>query len=287
MQAYSRKAYWCTPNGFRCAEVIHSCPPWVGCPAHLVAIGRASGFYRRMLSARERRPGLPPPVESMNSKLNWLRASVLGANDGIVSTAALMAGVAGAGMGPAGILTAGVAALTAGALSMAVGEYVSVSSQRDSERAAIRREQAFLEENPDGQIDQLAHMYEERGLSPATAHKVAEELTEHDPLSAHLDIEYRLDPDDLNNPWSAAFASMLSFATGAFIPLIATVIFPAQYAIWAIAGSTLVALLITGIVSARIGASSRTKSSLRVVVGGMAALGATFLIGSLFNTPVH
>lgn len=240
-----------------------------------------------MQSARERRPDLPPPVESMNAKLNWLRAAVLGANDGIVSTAALMAGVAGAGTGPGGILTAGVAALSAGALSMAVGEYVSVSGQRDSERAAIEREQQFLSENPDGQIDQLAHMYEERGLSPATAHQVAVELTDRDPLTAHLDIEYRLDPNDLNNPWAAALASMMSFALGAFIPLIATVIFPSQYAILAIAGSTLVALLITGIVSALIGASSRRKSSLRVVVGGMAALGVTFLIGSLFNTPVH
>ena len=240
-----------------------------------------------MQSARERRPDMPPPVQSMSAKLNWLRAAVLGANDGIVSTAALMAGVAGAGMGPAGILTAGVAALTAGALSMAIGEFVSVSSQRDSERAAIEREERFLADNPDGQIDQLAHMYEERGLSPATAHKVAEELTEHDPLSAHLEIEYRLDPEDLNNPWAAAFASMMSFALGAFIPLIATVIIPSQYAIWAIAGSTLLALLITGVLSARVGESSRRKSALRVVVGGMAALGATFLIGSLFDTPVH
>lgn len=240
-----------------------------------------------MQSARERRPDLPPPVESMNAKLNWLRAAVLGANDGIVSTAALMVGVAGAGTGPAGILTAGVAALSAGALSMAVGEYVSVSGQRDSERAAIRREQQFLTENPDGQIDQLAHMYEERGLSPATAHQVAVELTEQDPLTAHLDIEYRLDPDDLNNPLAAAFASMLSFAAGAFIPLIATVLFPAQFAVLAIAGSTLLALLTTGIVSARIGESSRRKSAGRVVIGGMLALGATFLIGSLFNTAVH
>ena len=113
----------------------------------------------------------------MASKLNWLRAGVLGANDGVVSTSALMVGVAGAGTSIAGILTAGVAALVAGAFSMAVGEYVSVSSQRDSERAAIRRELRELDENPEGQIDQLAHMYEIRGLSPETAHLVAVELT--------------------------------------------------------------------------------------------------------------
>ena len=240
-----------------------------------------------MLPARVRRPDLPPPVNSMTSRLNWLRASVLGANDGIVSTAALMAGVAGAGTGQGGILVAGVAALAAGSLSMAVGEYVSVSSQRDSERAAIKREQEYLETNPDGQIDQLAHMYEERGLTPHTAHLVAEELTAHDPLTAHLDIEYRLDPEDLNNPWAAAFASMVSFALGALIPLLATVLIPNEYALAAIAGSTLLALLTTGIISARIGEASTLIASTRVVVGGMLALAVTFSIGLLFNQPVH
>lgn len=239
-----------------------------------------------MRSARERRPDLPPPIDSMSSRLNWLRAAVLGANDGIVSTAALMVGVAGAGTGQTGILLVGVAALTAGSLSMAVGEYISVSSQRDSERAAIRREQQFLEQNPEGQVDQLAHMYEERGLSPATAHQVALELTEHDPLTAHLDIEYGLDPDELNNPWAAAFASMVSFALGAVIPLLAAVLFPNELALPAIVGSTLLALLATGVVSARVGEASTLVASTRVILGGMLALALTFAIGTLFDAPV-
>lgn len=236
--------------------------------------------------ARDRRPDLPEPVESMTSKLNWLRAGVLGANDGIVSTSALMMGVAGAGTSPAGILTAGVAALVAGAFSMAVGEYVSVSSQRDSERAAIRREQQWLDENPDGQIDQLAHMYEERGLSPDTAHRVAEELSARDPLRAHLDIEYGLDPDDLNNPWAAAVSSAVAFTMGALIPLAAAVVFPNAWSPWPIVVATIVALVVTGFISARIGAAGKRVAMLRVLIGGTIALGATYAIGMLFNTPV-
>lgn len=229
---------------------------------------------------------MPPPIPSLNARLNWLRAGVLGANDGIVSTAALMVGVAGAGTGAFGILTAGVAALVAGSCSMAVGEYVSVSGQRDSERAAIKREATLLEENPDGQVDQLAHMYELRGLQPATAHQVAVELTERDPLTAHLDIEYQLDPEELNSPWAAAIASLFAFAIGAAIPLLATVFTPHEHAVWAIALSTLVALIITGVVSARVGVSSKRQATFRVLIGGMLALGITFLVGSLFNTSV-
>ncbi|MGO3135010.1 MAG: VIT1/CCC1 transporter family protein [Agrococcus casei] len=239
-----------------------------------------------MQSASQRRPDMPPPIPSLNARLNWLRAGVLGANDGIVSTAALMVGVAGAGTGAFGILTAGVAALVAGSCSMAVGEYVSVSSQLDSERAAIKREATLLEENPDGQVDQLAHMYELRGLQPATAHQVAVELTEHDPLTAHLDIEYQLDPEELNSPWAAAIASLFAFAIGAAIPLLATVFTPHEHAVWAIALSMLVALIITGVVSARVGASSKRQATFRVLIGGMLALGITFLVGSLFNTSV-
>ncbi|WP_425844046.1 VIT1/CCC1 transporter family protein [Agrococcus sp. TSP3-2-1] len=237
--------------------------------------------------ALQRRPDLPPPVGSIASKLNWLRAGVLGANDGIVSTAALMVGVAGAGTSPAGVLTAGVAALVAGAFSMGVGEYVSVSSQRDSERGAIRREEQFLADNPDGQIDQLAHMFEERGLSPATAHTAAVELHERDPLRAHLSIEYNLDPDDLNNPWSAAAASAVAFSLGSLIPLLAALFAPSAWMPWPIVVATMVALLITGFVSARIGASGKRVAMFRVLIGGGIALAATYMIGTLFDTPVH
>ena len=237
--------------------------------------------------ALQRRPDLPPPVASMTSKLNWLRAGVLGANDGIVSTSALMVGVAGAGTSVAGVLTAGVAAMVAGAFSMGVGEYVSVSSQRDSERAAIRREVALLEANPDGQIDQLAHMYEERGLNPATAHQVAVELTHADPLRAHLDVEYNLDPEDLNNPWAAAASSAVAFTLGSLIPLLAALLSPGAWMPWPIVVATVVALLLTGVVSARIGASSKRAAMFRVLIGGVIALAATWFIGSLFGTPVH
>jgi vacuolar iron transporter family protein len=237
--------------------------------------------------ALQRRPDLPPPVESMASKLNWLRAGVLGANDGIVSTSALMVGVAGAGTSLAGILTAGVAALVAGALSMAVGEYVSVSSQRDSERAAIRRELRHLDADPEGQIDQLAHMYELRGLSPETAHLVAVELTAADPLRAHLDVEYKLDPEDLNNPWAAAASSAVAFTLGSLVPLLAALLSPAAWMPWSIVVATVVALLITGVVSARIGGSGKRRGMLRVLIGGVIALAATWSIGALLGAPVH
>ncbi|WP_072312715.1 VIT1/CCC1 transporter family protein [Agrococcus sp. Marseille-P2731] len=237
--------------------------------------------------ALQRRPDLPPPVESMTSKLNWLRAGVLGANDGIVSTSALMVGVAGAGTSAAGILTAGVAALVAGAFSMGVGEYVSVSSQRDSERAAIRREQVLLDAAPDAQVDQLAHMYELRGLTPRTAHLVAVELTDADPLRAHLDVEYKLDPEDLNDPWSAAGASALAFTLGSLVPLLAALLSPAAWMPWPIVVATVLALVATGVVSARIGASSKRAAMVRVLLGGGIALAATWAIGSLIGTPVH
>lgn len=237
--------------------------------------------------ALQRRPDLPPPVESMASKLNWLRAGVLGANDGIVSTSALMVGVAGAGTSAAGVLTAGVAALAAGALSMAVGEYVSVSSQRDSERGAIRREQQLLMTNPEGQVDQLAHMYEERGLSPETAHLVAVELTAADPLRAHLDVEYKLDPEQLNNPWAAAASSAVAFTFGSLVPLLAAVFSPSAWMPLPIVVATVVALLITGLVSARVGASGKRVAMFRVLIGGVIALAATWLIGSLFDVPVR
>lgn len=237
--------------------------------------------------ALQRRPDLPPPIESMTSRLNWLRAGVLGANDGIVSTSALMVGVAGAGTSFGGILTAGVAALVAGAFSMGVGEYVSVSSQRDSERAAIDREMVLLHADPAGQIEQLAHMYEERGLRPDTAHRAAVELTEADALRAHLDVEYRLDPDDLNNPWAAAAASGFSFTLGALVPLLAALFSPAAWMPWPIIVATVIALLLTGGVSARIGGSGKTRGMLRVLIGGIIALAATWFIGSLFDTPVH
>lgn len=237
--------------------------------------------------ALHRHPDLPKPVASMASRLNWLRAGVLGANDGIVSTSALLVGVAAAGGGQPAILTAGVAGLVAGALSMGIGEYVSVSSQRDSERAAIRRERTYLEADPVGQEAQLAHMYEERGLSPATAHAVARELTTKDALRAHLDVEFRLDVEDSpNNPWAAAAASGLAFTSGSLVPLLVAMIAPLAWAPWSIVAAVTLALLLTGFVSARLGGAGRRRAMGRVLVGGLLALAVTHAIGLLLGTAV-
>ena len=153
-------------------------------------------------------------------RLNWLRAAVLGANDGIVSTAGVVMGVAGATTDHTAILVAGVAALTAGALSMAAGEYVSVSAQRDSEKAMLALEAEELEKMPETEQRELARMWREKGLSRETAERVAAELTEHDALRAHAEIEFGIDPDELTNPWHAAWASMVAFTVGGLIPLL-------------------------------------------------------------------
>ena len=152
-----------------------------------------------------------PQGGGLNQKLNWLRAGVLGANDGIVSTAGLVVGVAGASAERGAIATAGLAGLVAGAVSMALGEYVSVSSQRDSEKAQLAKEARELRDDPEEELAELAGIYEAKGLSPATARTVAEELTAHDALAAHLDAELGIDPDELTSPSKAAAASALSF----------------------------------------------------------------------------
>ncbi len=162
-------------------------------------------------------------------KLNWLRAGVLGANDGIVSVAGLVVGVAGATTGRGPLFTAGIAGLVAGAVSMALGEYVSVSSQRDSERALLALEKRELAEQPQEEFAELVALYQRKGLQLITATQVARELTDHDALAAHLDAELHLDPDDMANPWQAAGASALSFTLGALLPLLAILLPPAQW----------------------------------------------------------
>src|SRR6478609_2076630 len=162
-----------------------------------------------------------PHRSGIAQRLNWLRAGVLGANDGIVSVAAIVVGVAGATTATAPILTAGVAGLVGGAVSMALGEYVSVSSQSDSEKALIEKERRELEEMPEQELAELAGLYEARGLSPETAQQVAIELTAHDVLAAHLSAELNIDADDVVSPWHAAFASALAFTLGGILPLLA------------------------------------------------------------------
>jgi len=217
-------------------------------------------------------------------RLNWLRAGVLGANDGIVSVASLVVGVAGAGAGVPAILAAGVAGLVGGAISMALGEYVSVSSQRDSERALIAQEKRELREMPEEELAELALMYRRRGLTEATAEQVARELTAHDALSAHLEVELHIDQDDLVSPWQAAASSALAFTVGALLPLLAILLPAPEWRVAVTAVAVLVALAITGTISARLGGSSAPRAVVRLVVGGALALAATYAIGALLGT---
>ncbi|MCI0155564.1 VIT family protein [Leifsonia shinshuensis] len=226
-----------------------------------------------------------PHREGLAQRLNWLRAGVLGANDGIVSVAAVVVGVAGATSSVPAILTAGLAALVGGAISMALGEYVSVSSQRDSEHALIAKERRELAEMPEQELAELTGLYEAKGLKPETARQVAIELTEHDALAAHLSAELGIDQDDVVSPWHAAFASAIAFTIGGILPML-TILTPAAIRIPLTFVVVLIALAVTGYVAAWIGGSSPGRAMLRVVIGGALALAATFAIGALLGTTV-
>ncbi len=216
--------------------------------------------------------------------MNSLRAAVLGANDGIVSVAGLVMGVAGATSDRPTIFIAGLAGLVAGALSMGAGEYVSVSTQRDSERALIEKETRELEEEPEAELAELAEMYRQKGLSEETARTVALELTEGDALRAHLDIELGIDPDELTNPVHAAGASMIAFTVGALLPVLTILLFsPSLRAIVTLVAVGL-ALAVTGFVSSRIGGSPARPAVLRNVLGGVLAMSITYAIGYLAGT---
>jgi vacuolar iron transporter family protein len=225
-----------------------------------------------------------PHQEGIAQRLNWLRAGVLGANDGIVSVAAIVVGVAGVSTATAPILTAGLAGLVGGAVSMALGEYVSVSSQRDSERDLIAKESRELRETPEAELEELTQIYEAKGLRPQTARQVAVELTEHDALAAHLAVELNIDADDVVNPWHAALASAVAFTVGAVLPMLAILLPPPGWRVPVTFVSVLVALAVTGAIAATIGGGSRSRASLRVVIGGALALTATYGIGTLLGT---
>jgi vacuolar iron transporter family protein len=224
-----------------------------------------------------------PHREGLAQRLNWLRAGVLGANDGIVSVAAVVVGVAGATPATPAILTSGLAALVGGAISMALGEYVSVSSQRDSEHALIAKEWRELAEMPEEEFEELVGLWEAKGLQPQTARQVAAELTERDALSAHLAVELGIDQDDVVSPWHAALASAVAFTIGGILPLL-TILLPEALRIPVTFVVVLVALAITGYVAAWIGGSPRGRAMLRVVIGGALALAATFAIGAWLGT---
>lgn len=227
-----------------------------------------------------------PEAEHKSHRSNWLRAAVLGVNDGVVSTASLMIGVATAHAGSNTILTAGIAGLAAGALSMAAGEYVSVSSQRDSEHADIAIEERSLKENPEGELAELAHIYEHRGVEPALAKKVAEQLHEHDAIAAHMRDELAIDLNLLANPLQAALASALAFSVGSVVPIVAAIIDKGHSKVWAIVISALIVLAISGAIGAIIGGGHRVRAASRVLIGGSIAMAITALIGHFIGQAI-
>jgi VIT1/CCC1 family predicted Fe2+/Mn2+ transporter len=225
-----------------------------------------------------------PHHPGVAQRLNWLRAGVLGANDGIVSVAAIVVGVAGATTETGPIITAGLAALIGGAVSMALGEYVSVSSQRDSETALISKERRELAEMPEEELSELAGLYEAKGLSPATAHQVAVELTAHDALAAHLSEELGIREENVASPLKAAGASAISFLIGGVLPLLAVLLPPEPARVPTTFVAVLIALALTGAAGARIGGARPVRAVVRVVLGGALALVITFVIGTLLGT---
>lgn len=224
-------------------------------------------------------------TEGLSNRLNWLRAGVLGANDGIVSVAGIVMGVAGASDDRTAILIAGIAALVAGALSMAAGEYVSVSTQRDAELALVAAEKHDLERMPEEELRHLTAMLEERGMSPQTAATAARELTQWNALRVHSYLEFGIDVNEVSNPWSAAGASMLSFSVGALLPLL-TILLPSPQRFYVTVLAVLVALAITGWTSATLGFANWRRAVVRNVLGGAFAMGVTYLIGTLLGTHV-
>jgi VIT1/CCC1 family predicted Fe2+/Mn2+ transporter len=224
-----------------------------------------------------------PHHANLGERLNWLRAGVLGANDGIVSVAGVAVGVAGATADRSAILVAGVASLVAGALSMAGGEYVSVSTQRDTEQAALTLERFELETMPEEEERELAGIYEEKGLSPELAAEVARELTENNALEAHAEAELGIDPDDLTSPWHAAWASLIAFTVGGLLPLLAISVPSVSARVWACAAAVLVGLVLTGAVSARLGNANVRRAIIRNVGVGALTMLVTYLVGVLFG----
>jgi VIT1/CCC1 family predicted Fe2+/Mn2+ transporter len=224
--------------------------------------------------------------QHFTDRIGWLRAAVLGANDGIVSTASLVVGVAAASAGRSEVLVAGVAGLVAGAMSMAAGEYVSVSSQADTERADLARERGELATIPELELDELTNIYVARGLEPALARQVAEQLTAKDALTAHARDELGISEVMTAQPVQAAFASAATFAVGAALPLIVVLLAPESLLVMAVSITSLLFLALLGVISARTGGAPVLKAALRVTFWGALAMALTAVVGALFGTVV-
>jgi VIT1/CCC1 family predicted Fe2+/Mn2+ transporter len=225
---------------------------------------------------------------SMAAKLNWLRAGVLGANDGLMSTSGLILGVAASpGISSATIVVAGVAAVVAGSISMAGGEYTSVSAQKDSEKAALVVERKELAEDPEGELRELAWFYEQKGISPNLAIQVAEELTANDALKAHAEAELGIDSDHHVSPMQAALSSFVAFALGGMLPLLAMAGPWTDYRIQATVASVVLALVLTGFVGAKIGGAKSGPGIIRNLVVSLLTMGITYAIGHLVGTSLH
>lgn len=220
-------------------------------------------------------------AENLSGRLNWLRAGVLGANDGLVSTAGVVVGVAGATSTLSAILTAGIAALVAGSLSMAGGEYVSVSTQRDTEQAAINLEKWELENLPVEEENELAAIYEGRGLSPDLARQVAQELMAGNALRAHAEAELQIDPNELTNPWHAAGASFLAFAVGGLIPIAGIIVPLESWRVIICVAAVVVGLVLTGYLSARLGKAQPRAAVIRNVAVGVLTMAITWGVGKI------
>jgi VIT1/CCC1 family predicted Fe2+/Mn2+ transporter len=221
----------------------------------------------------------------MAARLNWLRAGVLGANDGIMSTSGLILGVAGATTDTKAILIAGVAAVVAGSISMAGGEYTSVSAQRDSEKASLETERIELRDNPEGELLELQWFYEQKGMSPELARQVAEELTAKDALRAHAEAELGIDPEHHASPAQAAISSLIAFACGGLLPLFASMAQP-SFRLYLIIAAVIVALTLTGYIGAKIGGAKPGRGILRNLSVSLMTMGITYLVGYLFGTHV-
>ena len=226
------------------------------------------------------------PELHRTAHIGWLRAAVLGANDGLISTASLVVGVAAAGTERAAILVAGVAGVVAGAMSMAAGEYVSVSSQADVENADLDRERAELKTQPEEELAELSKIYEARGLEPALAGQVAKQLMAHDALGAHARDELGITEQMAARPLQAALASAGSFAVGAALPVVVSALAPMPRLSLLVTGSALVLLTVLGALAARVGGAPLLRGAIRVAFWGALAMAASALVGRLFGARV-